>query len=450
MEGHLLMSANERRRLLGIERVLAGDMSIRECARALGVNERTVQRSLARYRAAGDAGLVHKSRGRPSSRRLPKELKQKTLDLYRSGYADFGPTLASETLLERHQIQVHPETLRLWLIEAGLHQPRRSRNRHRSWRERKACFGELVQMDGSVHDWFEGRGPRCFLMSMVDDATGKTLLHFAPEETTLAAMQITQVWVLAHGCPAALYTDKKNVYVTDRKPTTDEQLRGELPRTQFGRACQDLGIRIEVAHSPQAKGRVERKHGVCQDRLIKAMRLVGISTIDEANDFLIKWLPDFNRKFAKPPRSGADLHRPLAAGTELKSIFCRHELRSLQNDWTLRFQNQWLQLLCDHPHNPLPKAGSRITVECRQDGTLRLSYRGQPLLFRHLPERPVKEPVEAASPANRPPRPSRPPPAEHPWRRSGTRSCQAQEPWLFSEETSYLAQTYLPGPSQPF
>ena len=437
MEGHLLMSATERRRLIGVERVLAGEMTVRECARSLGVTERTVQRSIARYRAKGDSGLVHRGRGHPSGRRTAEPFKERILDLCRTEYAGFGPTLAAEKLLERQNLIVNAETLRLWLIGAGLHRPRKSRKAHRSWRERKACFGELVQLDGSVHDWFEGRGPRGFLMSMVDDATGETLLHFAPEETTLAAMQIAEAWVRAYGCPAALYTDRKNVYVTDRKPTSDELLRGEPPLTQFGRACKELGIRIDVAYSPQAKGRVERKHGVCQDRLIKEMRLAGVSSIQEANDFLPKWLPGFNRKFAIPPRSDADLHRPIRSDIKLESIFCRHELRTLQNDWTLRFNNQWLQILAD---NPLPKAGTRITVECRRNGALHLSHRGQPLQYRMLPERPTKAAPAHKSTVTRTPRP---PPDDHPWKSSRAR---IPEPWRIAEEIQYLAEMYLAAP----
>ncbi len=434
MERLLRMSTTERRRLIGIARVVAGEMSVAECARSLGLSYRQAQRVLARYRTEGDAGLVHRSRGRPSSRRTDEAFKAQVLEHYRRDYPDYGPTLAAETLYERQGFQVHPETLRLWLIEAGIWQPRKSSKAHRGWRERKACFGELVQLDGSIHDWFEGRGPRCFLMSMVDDATSTTLLHFAKEETTQAAMQVLEGWVRAYGIPVALYTDRKNVYVTDRKPTTDELLLGQEPLTQFGRACQQLGIQIQVAHSPQTKGRVERKHGVCQDRLVKALRLSGICTTEGANTFLPSWLPGFNTKFAKPPRSQTDLHRPAPQDLALESVFCRHETRTLQNDWTLRFLNQWLQVL---PQNPLPKQGSRITVECRQNGNLHLSYRGQPLTYRILPERPAK-PTPAAPPKSD--RPPRPPPADHPWKKT---KRTVPEPWRIAEEIGYLAATYM-------
>lgn len=434
MERLLRMSTTERRRLIGISRVVADEMTLAECARSLGLSYRQAQRVLARYRAEGDAGLVHRSRGRPSSRRADEAFKAKVLEHCRQDYKDYGPTLAAETLSERNGLEVHPETLRLWLIEAGIWRPRESARAHRSWRERKACFGELVQLDGSIHDWFEGRGPRCFLMSMVDDATAKALLHFAKEETTQAAMQILEAWVRAYGIPAALYTDRKNVYVTDRKPTTDEVLLGQEPLTQFGRACQQLGIQMKVAYSPQAKGRVERKHGVCQDRLVKALRLAGISSIDGANAFFQGWLPAFNNKFAKPPRSQTDLHRPLAHDDCLESIFCRHEIRTLGNDWTLRFQNQWLQVL---PENPLPKQGSRITVECRQNGCLHLAYKDQPLTYRILPERPART---APAQPPKPHRPPKPPPDDHPWRK---RKRTIPEPWRIAEEIGYLAATYM-------
>lgn len=433
MEGHLLMSASERRRLIAVTRVVAGEMTVRECARSLDISERTAQRLLARYRSEGDAGLVHRSRGKPSGRQTDPALRQRILRRYRECYCDFGPTLGAEVLAD-DGLQVNPETLRLWLIQEGLWQPRKSRRVHRSWRERKACFGELVQLDGSVHGWFEDRGPRCFLMNMVDDATGHTLCLFAPEESTLAAMQVTEAWIRQHGIPAALYTDRKNVYVTDRQPTPEEVLRGQEPLTQFGRACHQLGIRMSVAHSPQAKGRVERMNGTLQSRFIKLMRLRGIGSIEQGNAFLKEWLPRHNARFQRPARSTLDMHRALDQEPDLKSIFCRHELRSLQSDWTVRFQNQWMQVLAD---NPLPKQGSRITVECRQDGSLRLSYKGQPLTYRPLPQRPERPQTHTPTqPATAPAKPT----DDHPWRKP--RSA-IPEPWRIPEEVAYLAAAYL-------
>jgi hypothetical protein len=338
-------------------------------------------------------------------------------------------------MAHRDQVLVNPETLRLWLIQEGLWQARKQRLKHRTWRPRKSCFGELVQLDGSVHDWFEERGPRCFLMSMVDDATGTTLLHFAPEETTLAAMQILEGWIQHYGIPAALYSDQKMVYLTKRKPTLTEELRGAEPKTQFGRACHELGIALTYAHSPQAKGRVERKHGVCQDRLVKAMRLAGIGDIDAANAFLPEWLAHFNHRFAKAAPSPTDLHRPLPEELCLESIFCRHDERTIQNDWTVRYHNRWLQILSDDRH-PLPKTGNRVVVEARRDGALHLRYKDQPLAFRELERPPERHPAikARAAPVAAKPRP------DHPWRK---RRSTTQEPWVRREALNLITFTYL-------
>lgn len=437
MKGHLLMSVKERQRLLVIERVTRDEMTIDEAARGLGLGYRQVQRLLSRYRTEGDAGLVHRARGQPSSRRKAPDFRASVLKLYKERYPDFGPTLAAETMAERDKLFVNPETLRLWLIQESLWQTRKQRLKHRSWRQRKSCFGELVQFDGSVHDWFEGRSSRCFLMSMVDDATGTTLLHFAPEETTLAAMQVLEAWIHQYGIPAALYSDQKMVYLTQRKPTLTEELQGAQPKTQFGRACEQLGIALTYAHSPQAKGRVERKHGVCQDRLVKALRLQGIGDLDAANAFLPEWLTRFNTQFVKAAHSPTDLHRPLPQELCLKGIFCRHEERTIQNDWTVRYYNRWLQILSDRAH-PLPKTGNRVVVEARRDGALYLRYKDQPLAFRELEHRPTRHPAIKARAA---PAPKRPPRADHPWR--GKRS-NAAEPWVQREMLNLTAFTYLP------
>lgn len=439
MEGHLLMSAKERQRLLTIERVMHDEMTLAEAARCLGLSYRQIQRLASRYRAEGDKGLVHKARGQPSSRRKPQEFRASVLNLYRERYSDFGPTLAAETMAERDRIEVNSETLRQWLIQAGLWQARKQRLKHRTWRRRKECFGELVQLDGSVHDWFEDRGPRCFLMSMVDDATGTAHLQFAEEETTLAAMQVLEGWIIKYGIPAELYSDKKMVYRTQRRPTLMEELSAKEPKTQFGRACEQLGITLRYAHSPQAKGRVERKHGVCQDRLVKALRLEGICDLVRANAFLPKWLGGFNRQYAKAPQSRADLHRPLPQELSLQSVFCRHEERTIQKDWTVRFDNRWLQILKDKGH-PLPKSGSLVVVENRRDGALCLRYKDQPLAFRELEHRPTRHPAIKARAA---PAPPRPPKEDHPWRK---KRVQVVEPWVQREMVNLAAYTHL-GPT---
>jgi transposase len=269
MEGGCLeMSQKERLRLAIMSRVRDSGMTIKEASKVLGISYRQAGRIYKRYVEEGDKGLIHRNRGRPSNRGKPLGVKEAVLALYKEQYWDFGPTLASEKLLERDGYQVDHETLRRWLLAAELWNKQRKRPKHRKRRERKAHFGELVQIDGSHHHWFESRGEKACLMNMVDDATGKTLAMMSEEETTIAAMQVLWAWVEKYGIPKALYTDRKNVYITDRELTLEEQLAGELPLTQFGRVCQKLAIEILPANSPQAKGRIERNHGVHQDRLV--------------------------------------------------------------------------------------------------------------------------------------------------------------------------------------
>jgi transposase len=436
MEGHLLMSLKERQRISTFERVARKELSLLQAAEQLGISRRQCRRTLRRYESEGDAGLIHKLRGEPSTHRKAPDFKAAVLDLCRSKYPDFGPTLAAEKLFERDQKQVHPETLRLWLIADGQRALRKSKSRHRTWRKRKAHFGEMVQMDGSVHDWFEGRGPRCFVMSMVDDATGTTLLLFSQEETTFAAMLLLEAWVKLYGIPVSLYVDRKNVYVTDREQTQEEQLTAMPPLTQFGRACHQLGVRIIEANSPQAKGRVERKHAVCQDRLIKEMRLDGFSDIDAGNRFLLTWTPKLNAKFAVEPENNTDMHRPLPKALDLRTVFCTVHQRTLGADFTLRYLNRWFQV-DKQPDLPCPK--SRITIRIQPDGKVALLQNLSDLAFHELAERPAKlakEKKERTLPV--PVKPAQ----DHPWRQPKRTFVNPRD---IQTEVAALATQYLGG-----
>lgn len=449
-EGPLRMSQKERQRLVVLSQVREGKMRLSEAAGLLGLSYRQCQRLVGRLKEQGDAGLVHRSRGKPSSRRLSEAFRQSVLALYRKSYVDFGPTHAAETMLKRDGVQVHAETLRLWLIQAGVWQVRQRRERHHTWRPRKACFGEMVQLDGSVHDWFESRGPRCFLMVMVDDATGHTLCLFAEEETTWAAIDVLERWVRRFGVPASLYVDGKTVYLTDRAPTLQEELAGQEPLTRFGLACQKLGIRLVHAHSPQAKGRVERKNGVLQERLIKEMRLEGISDIAAANAFLTeRFLPAFNAKFAVPARSPADAHQPVESvmpGLDLRSVFCLEEQRTLANDGTLRYHNQWLQVL-NSRQQPRPKPGTKLTVQEWRDGSLHVLLGRwpdvKPLQARLLEGPPLRARApKLALAAAAKPTSSHPKPAEdHYWRVAAKLPPELRQ---MRQDVQQLAQDYLP------
>ena len=374
MEGrHLEMSQKERARLAMLERVKDGLMTIKESSEVLGISYRQARRVHRRYEDEGDEGLVHRSRGRPSNRAKPAETKDAVVQLYLERYCDFGPTLASEKLLERDGYQVDHETLRRWLLEKGLWKKRRKRSGHRKRRERKAHFGELVQLDGSHHRWFEDRGGKGCLMNMVDDATGTTLARMGMEETTKGAMEVLWAWIEKYGVPKALYVDRKSVYVTDREPTVEEQLSGQIPMTQFGKACEKLGIEIITAHSPQAKGRVERNHGVYQDRLVKELRLAGIDDVRSADTFVVGYADSLNTRFAVEPRSQADFHRPLPDGLDLTKVFCREESRRIGNDWVVRYSNRFFQV---SRQSNLPPSKGAITIQEHLDGSIHLIYRG--------------------------------------------------------------------------
>jgi hypothetical protein len=424
MEGHLWMSARERERLKIFERVKRGELRITDAAVLCGLDYRYTRRLYKRYGTLGDRGLVHQGRGRPSNRAYVSEFKAAVLKRYQERYSDFGPTLAVEKLALDSYVLDH-ETLRGWLIKAGLWHKRRKRGKHRSWRERRAHFGELVQLDGSHHRWFEERGPKGCLMNMVDDAQGTTLSLLAEEETSFAAMELLWRWIERYGIPQSLYTDKKNVYVIDEKTRARAADSGEEVWTHFGWACKQLGIEIITAHSPEAKGRVERNHGVYQDRLVKELRLAGINTIAAANEFLAAgYCEQLNQKFAVAPRSSVDYHRS-AKGYDLASIFCLEEERALMADWVVRFENQFYQL--QPPRKAKPATG-RVRVQRYLNGELHFRYGQQELRYTLLPERP--QPLSKAKKSNKRRQPYRPP-RNHAWRKF---QFGKGAPWLSSLE----------------
>lgn len=380
MTDTLLMGRKERLRSKVMEQVVQKQITLKDAAIKIGVGYRQAKRILKRYREDGDAGLVHKNTGRSSGNKKPDEVKQRVLSLYEEIYSDFGPTFASEKLLERHNIDIDHETLRRWLIEAGLWKRRRKRKDYRSRRERKERFGELIQFDGSHHDWFEGRAPRCCLMNMVDDATGTTLSFLCEQETTVAAMMLLWRWIERYGIPQAVYCDKKNAFVLNREPTIEEQLAGLRPQSPFQKACEKLGIEVIVAHSPQAKGRVERNHGVYQDRLVKELRLVHINTIERGNMFLeTTYLPTINEKFAKKPVCPEDAHAPLLDKDILAHVFCFEESRVLSNDYIISYKSRLFQI--QKEQKPLPRPKTKVLVRELLDGTIHIFSQGKPLVF---------------------------------------------------------------------
>ena len=371
-------------------------------AELMGVSIRQARRVWKRYRAKGDAGLLHGLRGRSGNRRLPLEVRDQIVSLCRSRYHDFGPTLACEKLAESG-ISISPNTLTGLLKEHDLWKPRRKSRKHRRRRERRPNFGTMLQQDGSHHLWFEDRGEKCVLMVVEDDATGRTYARFYPAETTEAAFDVFGRWVKAHGVPRELYVDRHSIYRDEDHP--------EKP-TQFGRAMVELDVRLIKANSPQAKGRVERRNRDFQDRLVKELRLRNINDMTQGNIFLDGvFLPDFNRRFAVDAAESGDFHRVLGSEMVLEEILCVAEERSVGNDWCVRWRNRWLQI--DKGHAGLGLAGKKVTVKQRADGRLVVVHGGEKLTFAELGSapKPAKE-KKAVIVNNR----RWVPPANHPWR----------------------------------
>ena len=269
----IMVRQKDLRRLHVVHKVLEGTMTQREAAELVSLSERQIRRIVERIRQEGDKGVCHTARGKPSNRRLPEKLKDRIVHLYKTTYADFGPTLFTEKLEEREGISISRETARTWLKEEGLWKTHRRRKAHRQWRERKDRYGEMVQMDGSHHDWFEGRGPACVFMGYIDDATGNVFGRFYEYEGTIPAMDSFTRYIKKHGLPMTVYLDKHTTYKSPAEPTLEDELNGTEPLSEFGRALAELGVELIHAHSPQAKGRIERLFNTLQDRLVKEMRL---------------------------------------------------------------------------------------------------------------------------------------------------------------------------------
>ena len=376
--GLIQMSQRERDVLKVMHPVLAGQRTQAEAAELLGIGVRQVRRLQRKLEARGDQAIVHGLRGKPSNHQPDDVLRRTALEACRTRYEGFGPTLASEKLQEEG-VEVCPQTLRRWLVAEGLWQQKRRREPHRTRRPRRACFGELVQMDASIHDWLESRGATLVLVTLIDDATSRLMARFYPEGTAEAHMDLLSRWLRKHGRPVALYTDRHSIF--------EAQAKGEtLPdeATQFGRALGELGIGLIRARSPQAKGRVERSFGTAQDRWVKELRLAKARTLHEANAVLEKAVPAHNRKFAKEAKEAADAHRDLGPGHDLGAILSIQAERTVGNDYVVRFGNRHWQLL------PPPEPGLRkgkVVVEKRLDGTLALRFRGKYLKYAEAPER---------------------------------------------------------------
>jgi hypothetical protein len=408
------MSKRERKRLEVMSQVKSGLMTLAKGSELLELSYRQAKRVRARYEAEGDAGVVHRLRGRPSNGQGASGFREQVLARYVERYGDYGPTLAAESLAAEGLI-VPPQTLRRWLLEAGLWARHRRRKVHRRRRPRREHNGELLQMDGSHHDWFEGRRGEAVLMVMIDDATGRIYARFFEEETLAAAFETFQAYATRYGVPVALYVDRASIYRNDREPTSAEILAGKEPKTQFGRAMEELDVRLILARSPQAKGRVERMNGTLQDRLVKALRQRGIGDLAAANDYLEgEFVGPFNAKFMVPPAQATDVHRPLESQQDLARILAVCEERVVQNDWTIRWSNRFMQLSSQSEVEP----GQTVLVYEQRDGQVRAFVGERELAWgaprtqaplRHKP-RPVGTGPTRSSQGLRPS-------ASHPWRK---------------------------------
>lgn len=370
------MSQRERDILKVMAGVLKGERTQAEAARLLRLSTRQVRRLQRKLEHGGDAAIIHGLRAKPSNHQPDHELKGKALQFYQEHYWDFGPTLACEKLLEDHNLRLCPQTLRRWLIDAGLWVRKRRREAHRSRRPRRDCFGELLQFDASIHDWLEGRGEQVILITLIDDATSYLMARFYKEGTVETHMDLLGRWLRRFGRPGALYTDRHSIFEPQDKGRA-------LPdaETQFGRALRELDIELIRARSPQAKGRVERSFGTAQDRWVKELRLAGACSCEQANEELQRLVPAHNRKFAKNAKEQNDAHRQLGTGHNLEAILSIQEHRVVANDYTVRFNNRYYQLL---PPAWPGLRGGKVVIECRLDGDMKIRFQTRYLAYQEI------------------------------------------------------------------
>jgi len=370
------MSDKEIKRTELMSQIAEKQITQGKAAAQLGLSVRQVKRLWRRYKENGAEGLVNQSRGKPSHNQMNAETKKRVVDLILERYRDFGPTLASEKLAELHGIKISDESVRKIMIEEGLWKQRKKRPlKVFQMRERRACFGELIQIDGSDYDWFEGRGPRSTLLVYVDDATGKLVeLWFVPHESFFGYCEASRHYFERYGLPGAFYSDKHGIFhLNNPKTTSGDGL------TDFGRAMKELGVEIICANTPQAKGRVERANKTLQDRLTKELRLQNISTVEEANLWLPTFMEDYNHRFATAPRSTVDYHVPLTETNTLDFILCRKETRTLSKNLTFQYYKRIYQIHLDRPTYALRNA--TVTVLEKPNHEIIVLYKNQPIHY---------------------------------------------------------------------
>jgi len=382
-EERLAMSQKERDRLHIIRQLKSKIIKQKFAAGLLGVSVRQTRRILKAYRRHGDIALVHKNRGRTSNRKTDEEKKQKVIARIKERYLDFGPTLAMEYIEEDELGSFCKETIRQFMIEAEIWQPRGRKVKHHQWRERKSCWGEMIQWDTSIHDWLEGRGEEIVLIKMIDDATSRIRAWFFNTDSTATNMAMLQAYLIELGRPKSVYVDKASHFRTTRQPSIEEDLRVKELMTQIQRACEELNIEVIFAHSAQAKGRVERSFKTDQDRLVKMLRLENACTVEEANRVLQeKFIPLFNSRFTVDPASSINAHRPLEKHHNLDAILSRQENRRVTNDYTFRYKSRRFQILKESA-TPGLRSG-QILVEERLDDSIHARFKNKYLKMREI------------------------------------------------------------------
>lgn len=416
MDEILAMSAKELTRLEVMQRLKEKRLVQKEAARLLGLSVRQVKRLWQKYRKQAAKGLMSAKRGQASNHRLDACVVQQALDLVKKKYSDFGPTLAHEKLMEADQIRISRESVRKIMIEEGIWKPRRKKKEQvHQMRERRACFGELVQIDGSEHAWFEERGERCTLLVFIDDATGKLVaLWFVVDETFFAYCEAARDYFERAGKPLAFYSDKHGVF----RVNTAQPQGTTSGLTQFGRAMQELDIQIICANSPQAKGRVERANQTLQDRLVKELRLRKLSSIEAANAYLEEFREDFNRRFAVPPRSTHDAHRRLLPTENLDRIFTRQRSTTLSKNLTLQYNKIIYQIQTERPTYALHNAQVLLCENAK--GEVTILYNNKPLTYTTFKKLALQSEIVDTKHLNRAVPLPKPPAANHPWRTYGT------------------------------
>jgi transposase len=417
MDELLSMSKREISRLEVMQRLKDKRLLQKEAAQLLGVSVRQVKRLWRSYRKQGAKGLVSQRRGKPSNHHLDAGVMQQALDLIKEKYADFGPTLAHEKLSEVDKLEISRESVRQLMIAEGIWKPRRAKQAPtHQMRERRACIGELVQIDGSDHAWFEDRGPKCTLLVFIDDASGQLQeLWFVPDETFFAYCEASRHYIERYGKPVAFYSDKHGIFRVNQEQTSGSG----SGLTQFGRAMQELEIQIICANSPQAKGRVERANQTLQDRLVKELRLRSISDMQSANAFLPEFREDFNRRFAMQPRSTHDAHRPLLKTDNLDLIFTHQKIGTLTKDLTVQSRGFVYQIQSDRPDYALRHA--QVSVCENPRGEVTILYKNKPLAYTIYHKPPRQAEVADTKTLDHQIKTHKPPAPDHPWRHGFSR-----------------------------